>query len=88
MQKFVDDDHSYHAWLGANPEGYVVNSYREPRAGYLKLHKSDCWTVSRVFGRGTNLTRTYSKTCGTRPELTSWARALGGDLHPCPVCRA
>ena len=37
MDKFVDNDAGYLDWIAQNPDGFVLNTYRKPTPGYLKL---------------------------------------------------
>jgi len=87
MREFIDDDPGYLGWLAANPDGYVINSYRLPVAGYLMLHRSGCRTVNGQPPTGDGWTSTSKKVCGTREELEKWVRdSVGGDLTACGTC--
>jgi hypothetical protein len=84
MLTFLDDEHGYRFWLLRNPTGFVINSYRSPASGYLKMHRARCSTISKP---AVNYTKQYSKTCSAaRQELEAWARRIGGSADPCPVC--
>jgi hypothetical protein len=87
MTVFKDDNAGYLAWLAANPQGFVVNSDREPKASYLVLHRATCEAISSPQDR--NWSGPYIKTCSTDlPELENWAKTLGGQLsHGCPSCK-
>ena len=41
-QRFVDDDQGYRLWVENNPDGYVLNTERIAKAGYLVLHGAEC----------------------------------------------
>lgn len=88
MQRFLDDEQGYRAWLRAHPDGFVVNSYRTPSRDYLILHKATCYTISGTPARGKVWTKDYAKTCSTnRHNLETWARQqVGGSLKPCGHC--
>lgn len=59
-----EDEAAYLAWLGANPDGLVLNAYRKPTPTYLVLHK-----VGTRCLRHPNPTKDYSKLCGSRAEI-------------------
>jgi hypothetical protein len=87
---FVDDEAGYLAWLGVHPEGYILNSYRQPSPGYLILHRSACNTMApRGAADARTWTTAYRKTCAaTLGSLVNWALAHGGGPPtPCGRCR-
>jgi hypothetical protein len=87
METFVDDDAGYLEWLAANPGGFVLNTYRNPRPSYLRLHMSTCRNISGTPANGSRWTVTYVKRCGSRAELEDFAsREIGGDVWACPTC--
>jgi hypothetical protein len=87
MIQFVDDDSGYLSWIARNPSGWVVNSNRNPTAGYIVLHRASCSFVSGEPTRGRCWTKEYSKTCGTQPELRQWAQGrLGRQPTACSHC--
>jgi hypothetical protein len=87
MQKFIDDDPGYLAWLSAHPTSFVLNTYRTPTPAYLVLHRATCHTISELPMNGSTWTREYRKICGERAELESYARNdVGSDVHPCAHC--
>ena len=45
-RRFIDDVAGYLAWVKQNPHGSVLNTYRMPTAGYLKLHRATCRTIN------------------------------------------
>lgn len=87
MQHFVDDDAGYARWLADHPEGFVVNTYRTPSAGYLMLHRATCSSISGEPARGLTFTGgEYIKVCGSRSEAEDFAGQLGGQARPCGLC--
>lgn len=86
MRHFVDDDAGYLDWLGRHPDGFVINTVRDPSPSYLVLHRSSCWTISRLQPQATTFTGEYTKICGTRGELDAHTRALGGEQKACGHC--
>jgi hypothetical protein len=84
IQTFQDDGAGYEAWLTEHPKGWVVNALRSPSPAYLKVHRAECATISRLrtgYSRWT--TGAYIKLCAERrEELDAWARrTLGADLQ-------
>lgn len=86
MPHFVDDDAGYLGWLADHPGGFVLNTTRTPSASYLMSHRATCWTISRLQPRARTFTGDYSKLCGSRAELESEARRLGGSAKSCGLC--
>jgi len=87
LEHFVDDDGGYLAWLQADPSGFVINGYRNPRPGYLLLHRSDCQRINGTPANGRSWTKSYRKVCGKRSELETWARQdVGGEPQECDAC--
>lgn len=86
VQHFVDDDPGYLGWLAHHPGGFVLNTTRRPSAAYLMLHRANCWTITRLQPRATTFTGDYSKLCGDRGELETYARRLGGTPQACGHC--
>jgi hypothetical protein len=87
VQHFLDDDNGYLSWLARHPDGSVINTYRQPTPTYLLLHRATCKTITGSPARGTWWTADYSKICGDRDELLSWARAaVGAEPRVCPLC--
>ena len=85
--KFVDDDGGYLRWLTSNTDGFIVNTYRNPKPSYLRLHRATCPMIQGRPANGARWTATYIKVCGSKSELESWAKdVVGGDLWPCPRC--
>lgn len=87
MQPFIDDDSGYLRWISQNPDGYVVNTYRNPMPTYLILHRAMCRTISGNPARGRQWTGEYMKVCGSLPELRTWAsQVVQGELRRCQLC--
>jgi hypothetical protein len=86
MRHFVDDDVAYLGWLADHPDGFVLNTGRNPSAAYLKLHRVSCGSIRGTPARGSTFTGDYSKVCGEREELDAFARQLGGLPKPCGLC--
>jgi hypothetical protein len=84
---FRDADVDYLAWVEGHPDGFVLNTYRSPRANYLRLHRARCRMITGRPPNGRRWTATYIKVCGTRDEVVNWAmRRTGGGVWDCPVC--
>ena len=90
MRKIEGDDAEYLAWLGRHPDGFVVNTSRNPKASYLILHRASCGTIGgKPTVRSNWTTGQYIKVCSeNRADLNQWARQnVGGSLKPCGLCR-
>jgi hypothetical protein len=82
---FVDNDRDYLYWTRTHPRGFVVNSYKQPKADYLVLHWADCQTINGAHLPWT--TGDYRKVCSEdRAVLEQWAVQLGGELSRCSFC--
>lgn len=42
IKRFSRNDQGYREWLARNPQGYVVNTERNPKPGYLIMHRATC----------------------------------------------
>ncbi|MEX3937392.1 hypothetical protein AB4Y32_37640 [Paraburkholderia phymatum] len=78
-ETFRKDERGYLAWLAANPQGFVLNRYRnENSASYLVLHRATCRLVSQLSGNaraGGFTERGYIKICASDVEtLAGYAR--------------
>jgi hypothetical protein len=86
IASFRDDDGGFFAWLECNPDGYVINSERNPKPTYLVLHRPSC----PHFKGGTDLhwTKDYVKFCSPdRTALEEWATGtVGGEVTLCRNC--
>jgi len=82
---FRDDDRGFFQWLDDHPDGYFLNSERNPKPTYLVLHRPSC----KHFDHGpVHWTRDYIKICSSdRNELEEWASgAVGGEVTLCRTC--
>jgi hypothetical protein len=57
---FKDNDRGFFAWLQSNPDGYFINSERNPKPRYLILHRPNCPHFYRVTPRSTGRRTTSS----------------------------
>ncbi len=82
---FADDDAGYLTWIAQHPQGYVLNTARQPTADYLIAHRATCPTISGTPARGEQWTRDFLKHCAEhRAELRSFARVeCLGDARDC-----
>ncbi len=85
---FKDDDRGYLNWLSLHQHGYVLNSYRNPSARYLIMHRPSCFSISGTPANGKLWTDKYLKVCSDSKEaLSEWAKTkVGGDSWPCSLC--
>jgi hypothetical protein len=86
ITSFQDDDCGFFAWLEGNPDGYFINSERNPGPGYLVLHRASC---SHFTGNvALHWTKDYVKFCSpARRDLEEWAAgAVGGEATLCHTC--
>jgi len=80
-----DEDDSYPEWLAKHPEGFVLNSYKNPTRSYLIPHRAACPTINGTPANGRSWTRDYKKVyADTEAELVQWASPIGPPRH----CRA
>jgi hypothetical protein len=89
MLVFDHDEEGYAEWLEANPHGFVLNSYRRPKRGYLILHRAACKSVSRTAEPPVRWTTSdFIKVCATNVvDIEAWCRKeTGGNLQPCGMC--
>jgi hypothetical protein len=82
-----DDDEGFFAWQDENPEGFFINTYRNPSPNYLVLHKSGC----SHFKGSPDLQWTTGdqvKLCSqSRSELERWAKdTVDGRITLCGTC--
>jgi hypothetical protein len=87
-REFRDDDGGYLAWLGAHPDGYVINIARSPNATQARVHHAGCRTISGQNPRGGAWTGPYVKVCAERlAELEQWSIDQVGEPIPrCGTC--
>ena len=90
---FEDDEAGYHAWLAHNPNGFVLNTDRPPRAEYMPLHTARCSTIKipATHARPDPFTsRGYMKVCANDPnDLLAWMQTKGANEFSklCSKCR-
>jgi hypothetical protein len=86
IELFKDDDGGFFEWLQANPDGYLLNSERNPKPNYLVLHLPSCPHFDG--DSAVHWTKAYIKFCSRdRGELEEWAaNTVGGDVTLCRSC--
>jgi len=87
--EFRDDDDGYLSWIANHPDGYVINIVRGHTPAGARIHRADCWTVSRPGGRGASWTEgQYVKICADRfSDLEHWAAIMvPGPIDTCQTC--
>lgn len=92
MQKFTDDDEGYLRWIGAHPDGFVVNIERGERPGYAVLHRASCSSISRDRENGAYTERSYKKVVSDdlnalRAYAKSIGRTDGSFSKTCGLCQ-
>ncbi len=91
MREFIDDDNGFATWLETHPDGYVLNTYRNPSANYLMLHRATCSHLRPRDSRHLHTTRDYMKSCSVDvADLRRWAnhRFSGHvELSRCEFCK-
>jgi hypothetical protein len=85
--RFWRDDAGYLDWLRSHTSGFVVNCDRQPKAQYLKLHRTNCRHLNRTGVR--SWTEPYMKVCADSVQpLDDWALATAGARPDrCPACQ-
>jgi hypothetical protein len=87
---FLDDDPGYERWLHEHATGYIVNAARNPKPGYLKVHRASCPFISSPsFQQGGWTTGAFLKACAVDQDaLARWAlREVDGRLDAGCRCR-
>lgn len=86
ITQFQDDDRGFLAWLERYPDGYFINSERNPKPRYLVLHRPNCSHFTR--NPALHWTKDYVKFCSRdRGNLEAWAiDTVGGEVTLCPTC--
>lgn len=80
---FRDDDAGFRRWREDNPDGFFLNTERNPGPGYLMLHRSGCPHFTRS---PLHWTKDYIKFCAPgRVSMEGWASTLG-DVKHCRTC--
>ena len=80
MIRFSNDDLGYLAWVGAHPDGFVLNVRRVPdRDRVAVLHRASCKSISNeTYAPGAYTGRGYRKVCAiTEAELNLAAKSEG-----------
>jgi hypothetical protein len=87
--EFENDDTGYLAWLGHNPEGFVINCNANPSPNYVTVHRATCHTINGTPTKGTEWTVLYRKVCGdTVSDLDRWAADnVATHPHRCGSCQ-
>ncbi len=87
---FQDNEAEYLAWLAQNPNGFVLNAERRPRAKYMPLHTARCHTIQNVTAHAHTAPftgRGYMKVCANDPnELLAWIATQGATQFS-SLCR-
>lgn len=87
MVTIENDDDAYLAWLEANPDGFVVNAEKQPRASTIRLHRVRCQHISTPE-RSNWTTAGYLKVCSNLiGELEQWADRAKSSFTECGVCK-
>ena len=83
---FRDDETGFVNWRDGHPDGYIVNSERNPRPSYLVLHRATCGHLTSP--NPLRWTKDYIKFCSLgRTDLEEWAKVdVGGEVTLCPTC--
>ena len=83
VTRFRDDDEGFRHWRDDHPDGFFLNTERNPGPGYLMLHRSSCPHFTRS---PLHWTKDYIKFCSPdRASLEAWARTMG-DVKYCRTC--
>jgi hypothetical protein len=83
---FRDDDGAFFDWLEENPEGYFINTERNPSPTFLVLHRSQCPHFKG--GGDVHWTKNTVKVCSdAQAALEEWAaNTVGGEVTLCRSC--
>jgi hypothetical protein len=80
---FRDDDSGFRLWRETNPDGFFLNTERNPGPGYLMLHRSGCPHFTRS---PLHWTKDYIKFCAPgQATLEDWASTIG-EVSYCHTC--
>jgi hypothetical protein len=87
LQRFVDDDQGYLAWVDEHPAGYVLNAERRPTRSFIVLHRATCAAILGATGPE-GWTSTTLKVCAeTVVEIDRWCREqVAGFPSRCRRC--
>jgi hypothetical protein len=87
LHKFKDRDQDFLDWKEVHPTGFVVNTYRNPQASYLVLHRADCGHFKSPTKL--NWTKDYIKICAIeQEELLRWAEENVSGFHGLRRCKS
>lgn len=83
---FRDDDRGFFDWLDEHPQGFFLNTERNPKPTYLVLHRPGCHHFTGNPSK--HWTKDYVKLCAdSRRDIEEWAAsAVGGEPTLCPSC--
>jgi hypothetical protein len=83
---FQDNDDGLFDWVEAHPDGYIINTERNPKPSFLVLHHGECRHLKDA--PGVERTRNFVKVCSDdRSELEEWALdTVGGEVTLCRTC--
>jgi hypothetical protein len=74
-------DKEFASWMGAHPDGFVLNTAATPSASYMVLHKATCPMISPArmgVARGACTQHQYRKVCAEDiDDLRAWVRRRG-----------
>lgn len=90
MLEFRDDDPAYVDWIGAYPNGHVINIARGYNPSDARVHRANCRWITGQISRGVTLTGPYVKGCAeTLDELALWpTEQVREQILPCRTCSA
>lgn len=72
---FKNDEVGYLEWIENNPNGYVINTFKNISSKYLVLHRASCHTIkpNKSTKMGAFTERNYIKICAdTERNLLKW----------------
>jgi hypothetical protein len=87
MTSFTDDDAGFFGWLDSNPEGWFINTEREPNPNYLVLHRTGGCGHFKGAHSG-DWTHLNTKICSSdQTNLDKWAKeTVRGEVTLCRDC--
>lgn len=85
---FRDQEAQFRDWRRENPDGYILNTTREPSEKYLILHSARCWTINGEPSRGRYWTKDFIKICARdQREIDEWVeRRFHAIAKLCRFC--
>ena len=79
VQRFDNDEEGYQAWCDTYPDGFVVNTRRQPTDSYKVLHRADCGWIRK----GNNFTAPdYIKFCSLSEAALFLEMGRDGNGQP------